>query len=311
MGVDVIDDVVKPVVTTAANVVTGGAAGAVVNSLWGEEPESPVLGSERDMSLFKRQHKFKYRFGRRKGLTPVELLGNGGGMSGQPGTANTSVLGNQQTQLIAQQQGFKQQAGLELAKTKMQTDAQRDIAEMQTGATTRGQDIQKQIADRIADMNNQRLQADLKQAAKQLDISHQELLYKTNKVATSSKEFQLLLKQLSMGPANLLVELTMRHHGISLSDNKFQNMSAQQRKRIIDEIVALSANSYVELSGVGEMGSKIYDAIKAVFEAIGIRFGEGVEPTQEKENLGNQGRNPMPWLPKYENFSKDFPGISE
>lgn len=294
------------------NTFGAGLAGGFAQS-FGTALGSQLLGEEgfnksdlayshhKDIETYKRIRNSNFRFQTKKGLNSYEaLMGpQGGGETGP--TASGQVLGNAQTAEMQQDRADARaafQAGLDrqmqLRQTQMQTDAQRDVAKIQAGVNIRGQDIDKQIAENTFGLSKRRLEADLKQMAKQLEISDQELLYKINQVATSNEKFLTAMKQLSMGPANLLAELTMRHHGISLSDKKFQNMSEAQRKEIINEIVALGAKSYVELSGVGSFGSEIYDRLVNILKVLGINISPGIEPTDiPVPQLGNQMAGPF------------------
>lgn len=287
--------------------------------------ENLKLGNRLDMANQKEMFDYRINQGVEAGMTPYEMYmgpaaGGGGGTSG-----SGQMLGNQASQSSMQAAQMSQQAALqkqqlgmttatELAKTKMQTDAQKDVAKIQTGATERGQDIQKEIADNILNMDKQRFnQIQLPETAANLKIKKQELLKTTNQVATSDPAFQTAMKQLSMGPANLLVELTMRHHGIALNDKSFMALPSKQREAILQEILALSSSTYTEGKGAAALGGEVVDGgenlLTTVWNIIkygGTGMGTGIKASDAPPSLGtarkvvpstNRPKNKGPYRP--------------
>lgn len=257
------------------------------------------------MDLRNQKQMFDYRIDSAldAGLTPYEAyLGPAGGAGGGT-TGSGQVLGNSAAQQSMRTQELNQQneiarrenaadRAVDLMKTSMQTNAQRDVAEMQTGATTRGQDIQKQIADDLRTLDRERIGMEKQRLAADLDIKAQELEIKINEVVTSSAKFKTAMKQLSMGPANLLVELTLRDEGISLSDGSFEALPESRRKKILDKIVALSSRSYTEVAGAGTAGAELMNRwnqiLNDVLSIFGLSVGNGIEATPDPvPNLGN------------------------
>lgn len=295
---------------TAFGGAVGGAAGSYLgNMITGDQSSEAAQVPQgvngkwvRKANRLDRIHQKKsemqmWRRAQQRGLTAQEYYGSGaaGGVSSP--TGNAQVLGNNITQneTLAKQQQFEAEQNqldrmTKLSQSAMQAEAQKDVALTNLKGTTRGQDVQKEIADNIFGLNKQKLEAELKQAAVQLKISKQELLYKINTVATSEPKFLTAMKQLSMGPANLLTELTMRHHGISLSNKSFENMSVSKRERILEEIVALGSVGYIEFSGAGSaVSDSLNDAvaiIRSIFNAIGLTFRQGIKAPKTQPNLG-------------------------
>ena len=264
--------------------------------------ENIVLGN--DMDLRNQQQMFDYRInqGVKAGMTPYEMyMGPAAGAGG--GTSNTgATLGNaanqrgiaasqiaqenRRTERLIEQESNQRNADrvTEILKTSMQTEAQKDVAETQAGVTTRGQDLQKQIADNVLSLNQRELEEiKLPQAGAQLGLTKQQLQTEINKTATSSEKFQTLIKQLSMGPANLLVELTMRSHGISLSDDSFQKLTEAKRKQILQELLAMSSSLYTETAGattaIREPIEQVGDTVADWISSLITSGNEGIQPT--------------------------------
>ena len=254
-----------------------------------------TLGNQQDLENQKTMYNFRLERMLSDGLTPYEAHGSPGAGAGGGTTGSGQTLGNaasKQNEIAAQnaQQRRSQMMAhtTELLKTKMQTDAQRDVADITAGVQTRGQDIQKEIADNVLSLNQRELE-DIKipQAAEQLGLTKQQLQSEINKTATSSPKFQKEMKQLSMGPANLLVELTLRDMGISLADDSFMKLSESQRKEFLDKLTALASTMYVETSAAKALGSgvanKVGDSI-ADWIASFFDTGEGIETTNAPPN---------------------------
>ena len=223
-------------------------------------------GAQLDLGNQKKMLDFRVMRGLEAGLTPHEVWGAGVGAAGGGSGSTGGTLGNGGQQAIAaaaQQQNqdrIAQREGManrktQLLQTAMQTEAQKYAADRQAGATERGQDINERIADNIFSLNQRELnEIKIPQAAEQLNLTKQQVQTEINRTATSSERFQTAMKQLSMGPANLLVELTMRHHGISLADDSFTKLSESQRKKILDELIAMASTAFIEGKGTAALG---------------------------------------------------------
>ena len=268
------------------------------------------LGNQMDLANQKDMFNYRMDYGRNRGLTDYELFmgpaaGAGGGTSGSGQT-----LGNAASQQAVSQAQLKQQndnqirqlgiqAATGLQQTKMQTDAQKEVAKIQAGVSERGQDIQKEVADNVLSLNTRELNdVKIPQAAAQLNLSRQQLKTEINKTATSSEKFQKEMKQLSMGPANLLVELTMRDKGISLADDSFMKLSEEQRQEILTELLAMASTLYVEASGFDTVTEKVKGktdkAANSIADLIAQLIvnatgGSGIEATNAPPNVPKLG----------------------
>ena len=274
--------------------------------------EQVTLGNDLDIRNQKEMFDYRINQGISSGMTPYEMFmgpaaGAGGGTTGSGQTLGNSaqqqnaVRQKAQADMAAQQRNIMAQGAIQLEQTRMQTDAQRDVAAIQAGTQTRGQDIQKEIADNVLSLNQRELEEiKIPQAAAQLGLTKQQLQSEINKTATSTPKFQKEMKQLSMGPANLLVELTMRDMGISLADDSFMKLSESQRKKFLDKLVALASTMYVETSGARSLvqnptTERLTDSI-ADLVAKFFNTGRGIEQTNAPPNPAPGARVSEPIL---------------
>ena len=230
-----------------------------------------------NMDLRNQRLMYDHRLTRMKeyGLTPVEMFGSpasgpGGGTSGSGAT-----LGNAASQQASAQMQNDQSmknallgAGIELQKTKMQTDAQKDVAETQANTATRGQDIDLHIAKQTLNLRRSELANKVRETEALIGKTEQETNRIKHEVLTSDPKFIMLMKQWQMGPANMLVQLAMDHHGISFQDENFKKMSYEERERIIDDILAMSSLVGREAAGGREAGSALVEGAKSTAQSI-------------------------------------------
>ena len=252
--------------TIGGNIFGGGSEAGLTTEDKEWQADMVRLGNKLD--LRNQNVAYDHRLTRMKeyGLTPVEMFGSPGSAPGGGTTGSGATLGNaaqRQGELAAQQRQemrlqMRQSIAAnmtELQKTKMQTDAQKEIAGMHTGVTERGQDLDYNIAQQTLNLNREKLQLEVKKAASQIGLTKAQTQKTLNEVVTSSAKFQTAMKQLSMGPANLLVEFTLRDAGLSLSDDSFSKMPPAQRKEFLDKLLALSSTTYIEANGVKTLGA--------------------------------------------------------
>lgn len=284
------------------------------------------LGNQLDMQNQKEMYDYRIQSGLDAGMTPYEMyVGSSAGGAGGGTTGSGATLGNAASQqgmqaaeaqnqlyMQRQQQEYDRESRTadrmtQLMMTKMQTDTQKDVANINAGTQQRGQDIQKEIADNVLSLNQRELEdVKIPQAAAAVNLSKQQLQTEINKTATSSAKFQTAMKQLSMGPANLLVELTLRDEGISLNDDSFQKLSDKDRKRILDKLVALSSSVYIETSGVTSAIEKPINTAGDWLVDLIVEFmtkRKGIESTNapaNTPNLGNSMSEPIGYGPDME-----------
>lgn len=283
-----------------ASALGGGLAGQALGGSpslgrnMNQEKRLIKLGNKYD--LINQKEMYDFRLGRMEeaGLTSVEMFGSPGSAPGGGTTGSGTTLGNAaSSQAIANKQIEKDRQlawqktiadnATSLQQTKMQTDAQKEIASQQVGATTRGQDIQKAIAEGRLELDRDTYHLNVKTASANIRKTEQETAKLINEVATSDAKFVTAMKQLSMGPANLLVELTMRHHGIALNDNSFKSLPKEKREAILAQILALSSSTYTEGKGAAALGKGAVEGGSGVLDSIisiisnPIGLHEGIE----------------------------------
>lgn len=324
----------------AGSILGSGAASALGSSSpWGAiagSLGSAMLGdyaNERGVSrdLRSQQAMFDYRIqrGLESGLTPYEMFmgpagGAGGGVSNSGATlGNAASTAGQQAAQFAMQAGENQKdRAKDLQQTKMQNDTQKEIAEIQAGVTTRGQDINYKVAQQTLALDQKRLEVEVHKAGASIGLTKAQTQKTLNEVVTSDKDFMILMKQLSMGKDNLLVELTLRDAGISLTNPNFENMPPKERKALIDRIIALSSTAYVEGQGANALGAQAVEAgvkthntiFQAIVDVLGMQVGKltgtsGIEPAGAP-TLGTDGK-PGPSSNRsdgYIHYNQDFPG---
>ena len=293
----------------------GGPAGLSIGSSLGstfdrgEDRQSAKKGLEYENRYYLRRENELWQRGVDRGLTPQEYYGSPAPGAGGPSGSTGATLGRNRD---VDKQNM-QQAAIALQQTKMQTDAQRDVARIQTDAVKRGQDFNYDIASQTLNLDRARLEIERNKAAASIGKTNKEVDLLVNQVATSKPKFVLLMKQLSMGPLNLLTELTMRHHGISLSDDSFQRMQPDQRQEILNEIIALSSKLRIEQSGFSKLGESVVEGsketVRSLFEILqninrGLRNAIGDVPNNSAQS---RTENNLGHLPKYQNWSRDFP----
>ena len=237
------------------------------------------LGNNLDLRNQREMFDYRLAAGEERGLTAVELFGSPASSPGGGTTGSGATLGNAASQQAMQSQQLEQQnrlslqqlgiqTGAQLQQTKMQTDAQKEVARIQSGVTERGQDINQEIAQQTLALKREELQNTVRQTTALIGKTEAETRKVVNEVATSDPKFVTAMKQLSMGPANLLVELTLRHHGIALSDESFTNLPETKRQEILDQLLALSSTAYVEGQGGKALGGGAVEGAKDIVQSI-------------------------------------------
>ena len=230
-----------------------------------------------NMDLRNQRLMYDHRLTRMKehGLTSVEMFGSPASGPGGGTTGSGATLGNAASQQAQAQMQNNQSmtnailgAGIELQKTKMQTDAQRDVAETQANTATRGQDIDLHVAKQTLNLRRAELANKVRETEALIGKTEQETNRIKHEVLTSDPKFIMLMKQWQMGPANMLVQLAMDHHGISFQDENFKNMSYEERERIIDDILAMSSLVGREAAGGREAGSALVEGAKSTAASI-------------------------------------------
>ncbi len=241
----------------------GGVAGGMTpNTNYDKVSRSDVrMGHAEDTRSFKERDIYSWNQAQARGLNVSEYYGSSAsGGSSSSGGAN--VLGNSQDKANqikmqqSQETNERQKDRLsQIAQTKMQTDTQKQVAEIQTGTTKRGQDItQTTAANALSLSRDQYNNVVLPKVAAELKISEQQLIKATNETITSAPKWQLMMKRLTMGPDNIYVEAYIKTTGIDpTKEGSFSKLNDQQKKKFLDRLIAYKSRTAGEISGIARL----------------------------------------------------------
>ena len=284
----------------------GGSKGlgmAKRNQEWVQE--NLTLGNKLDLENQKAMFNYRIQSGIRDGMTPFEMYmgpaaGAGGGTTGSGQTLGNSAsqLGQQMMQQKNQNRIVNAQIGADLLKTKMQTDAQRDVAETQFKGTQYSADTQKAIAvGRLGFDKEVYYKTTAPEAAARMGLTTQQTLKAANEVVTSDKEFVKLMKVASMSSENILATLVAIGLPFDvLEPNEAKKLTKEEREKATAAILSLLSTSRKELTG-----------LEAYFRGLveGYKTEEKIPEDwfQSDEKLGNQkmGSSNMDALPGWVN----------
>lgn len=264
-----------------------------------------ILGNQLDLANQKEM--FDYRIDRAmgNGLTAWEaFLGPAGGGGGGT-TGSGAQLGNGGSQAVQQSRMLNQQLienqkdrqnQVNLAQIQGQTA--RDVAKINQDSTLGASEISAEASRYAADLKNAIESGKLKldqrnfeeviipQAAAQLDITKKELEKKINEVATSTPEWQTMMKKLSMGAENLYIEYVIQLTGIDpTKPETVKNASETARKRFTSLLAAFSSKAFSEAAGLSEFLGE-HAGARDILEGAANTVDEGVQA------LGNGRTNP-------------------
>ena len=229
-------------------------------------------GHRLDNKYYLRRMKKSWTFAKSIGLTPQEFFGSGASNPGGPSGAG-QVLGNMANQsgqatAAAVQAELDRQTDLE--KTRIQTDAQKDVAKIQTGQQ------QRDLDQRIKEYT----EVTLPKAAAELKVRAADLAVRINEIATSDKSFVKWKLLNQMGTENMRATSIMYKHGLEdLSLDTVNELSEQEYKALMAELLA--AGSVVNREVKGAKGV-LEEAIRFLIKNT-VKVKEYDHPT-----LGNQ-----------------------
>lgn len=259
-------------------------------NLTGEQALDQItLGNEMDLSNQKDMFDYRINQGIAAGMTPYEMYmgpaaGAGGGTTGSGQTlgnaANQRGIALQQAQQQNSQQNrlLKQQSAennadrlTTLAQTAIQAKTQKDVAEVQAGTATRGQDIdervqmarqelEREIAEGQLNLGRDQFNANVQRIAVQnaLDLKQVEKL--VNDIATSHPDFVMRLKQLTMGKENMIVEYFQRHHKINLYEpESFMSLPYKEREALVAKMINIGSPLYAAAGAIKDQGGQTVD----------------------------------------------------
>lgn len=227
------------------------------------------VGNQLDLDNQKSMFNYRMQQGTEMGLTPVELFGSPASGAGGGTTGSGATLGNNASQQQMQNNQLQQQQALQdqqiaantftaLAQTKMQTDAQKDVAETQAGATTGAADIHasvQAVANSIRqgelDLSTRVFEESTLVMIGMAQEKHpQEVKKLINEAATSLPEWQRAQTLLGMGVDNSINTMLQKRFGIDITDSsQMKNLSTEKFRNILSVFIAADSSLYKQLAG--------------------------------------------------------------
>lgn len=288
----------------------GGAAaiGAGAALLGNSGPEMPrkflrtnkkllAFGNELDMENQKEMFDYRINQGLDAGLTPWEMFTSGAGGAGGGTSGSGATLGNNYSQAAVQAEAQANQRDMQqaqimgnLAAVQMQTDAQKEVAQIQSGDTRRGQDIQATIAEaRLAFDQNHFDKVVVPQAAADLGITEQQTLKAMNEVVTSNPKFIRAMKQLTMGVDNLYVETLVKEAGASpvSSQEDWDKIPEHKRAALMAALDKARSTTAREIGGLTAVLKGFVDWLKDDAVTDTAASSDPREAYTEKRSLGD------------------------
>jgi hypothetical protein len=238
--------------------------------------ENIRLGNSLDMQNQKEMFDYRIDAGLEAGMTPYEMFmgpaaGAGGGTTGSGAVLGNSAqqLGKQMMQNKQQQQMVKTQIVADLAKTKMQTDSQKEVAEIQAGASRYGTDVKAATdAARLALDKETYVNTIAPKAAAELGLTVQQTLKAVNEVATSEPKFLKMMKVATMSSENILATLTALGLPFDvLNPEDARKLTPKQREEVTRQILGILSHTRKEAEGLKAI---FQDAVERLREPPGM-----------------------------------------
>ena len=283
-----------------------------------------AFAHNKDIQTAKRLYKFTYRHGRRKGLTPWELLGNGMTQASTGGAGQSAnVLGNAATAEMQQERMFAReaaQAGFDrqtaLQQTKMQTDAQIKTAEIKAGTDIRGQNINAMIAGNKLALDREQLERiAVPQLANATKLNEQQVKLAINEVANTDPKWIRKKTVMQLGVDNGIQNLILGKLDLDLTNpDQIQSLSNEQYEQALKALLSAA-------SGLGKTSASVETIFERVFGAMEKAAKESEARAEGRATLGRanphddsemerilgRGHAVPPGTQKYPNYDMDFP----
>ena len=288
------------------------------------------LGNKED--LRNQNLAYDHRLTRMKehGLTPVEMFGSPASGAGGGTTGTGSTLGNMASQQAMQKQQLDQQNKIQLrqqaaditadlVKTKMQTDTQKDVAEISAGVQERGQDIQQMIANNKLELETRQLEEiAIPDLANKTGLNEQQIKIAINEAANTDPKWVRKKTIMQLGVDNGIQNLVLGKLNLDLTNPaEIQKLSDAEYNDALTALLSASSAIGKNTAAVESIMDRILNAAKEGEERrrkekamekgrsmLGRPDPHGDMPAYV---LGNTG--PVPGgTQRYKNFSKDFPG---
>ena len=238
-----------------------------------ESREGLLLGNQLDIDSQKEMFDFRMGRMRQAGLTNVEMFGSPAAGAGGGTSGSGAVLGNAASQRATSQIAANSQmqaqmsqamlgAGTALEQTKMQTDAQKEVAKIQAGATTGAATISAESNQKIANIVNDMAQKNLDLKTREFEEYMLEKLEVEQGVAKAqikkllneaefTPELKREITKMTMGVSNSVNLMLQKRFGIDVtSEEQMQKLSPQQMKNVLSVFMAADSNLYSEIAGL-------------------------------------------------------------
>lgn len=285
----------------------GNAFGAVVGSAFGnklgrkiDKPQSAWnIDDAREAQALENEgyawrDQYDWQRAKERGLTLPEFYGSPASGGSSP-AGQGAVLGNSAQQAQSdktRQYGEAVQRGLDratqLKQTEMQTDAQKEVAKIQSGATLGAakisaevQEVRNQIEQGKLDLSKDNYRYILlPAAAAQLKISAAELDLKLNEIANTRHEWVREKTLLQMGVDNTIQTLILKRTGKDITKaSDVRSMSQQEFKSTLSSLLAAKSAIQVNAEGVLQTIDNMVGAAKSK----AAQFVEGMKfPSNKK-----------------------------
>lgn len=237
------------------NVVGPAALGAVLGRKAAKE------GASIDDRSYRRRDAYDWEMGQKRGLTAQEYYGSpasGGSASSGAG----AVLGNSSNTAITTASNAIQK-DLDRKTIERGQDAQVEIANIQAGVQTRGQDIDERLRQGELDLKtNTYERVTLPMAAAELRISEQRLNVLLNEVVTSSPSFVKQKILLQMGVENTIQTVILKKHKVDPTDQAtIDRLSEKEYKYLLAQLFAAGSRFNREIEGISGLAKKKLDEL--------------------------------------------------
>lgn len=244
---------------------------------WKYTRKGVTLGNDLDLRNQKEMFDYRINQGLSAGMTPYEMYMGPAGGAGGGTTGSGQVLGNQagaqqlesqrlnQADEIARRENTADRV-TDLAKTAMQTEAQKDVAEISAGATLGAAGISAEASRYQADLVNkiQQGQLDLStrsfeedtlpRLAAMLELNEYEVKLKIEQIATNTPKFKRAQLLLQMGVDNTTNTLLQKRFGINpANDEEIQALSEEQFRNVLAVFTAAGSTIHREGQGLLSM----------------------------------------------------------
>ena len=284
------------------------------------------LGNQ--MDLKNQNLAYDHRLTRMKehGLTSVEMFGSPGSSPGGGTTGSGATLGNManqqsmQTRQLQQQQNMaaRQQAAQSataLAQTKMQTDAQRDVAEINAGVTERGQDIQAMIANNRLELDKRQLEEiAIPDLQNKTNLNAEQIKVAINEAANTDPEWVRKKTVMQLGVDNGIQNLILGRLNLDLTNpDQIAKLTDAEYSDALTALLSASSATGKNTAAVENIMDRIFDTVKAEEKRRAMERGSKMLGSPNPQGgfqarqLGNSGPVPA-GTKKYKHFNRDFPG---